>query len=295
MADALEKSMLDGSFFRGPRTPSPTRSASTASDDGEEDGDGGRSISDGGSDDGNDDFEDDRPKTFAPRAARSGQSTNTGPKGVRADRAAHDAQRRDAVHRRILETNARMQSMALVGGTSEEQDALRRKADALRDQRQQQQGDSDSDSDFDDDFDDEEDLAALRRYRATRMAEFQSAPASTPSLIEIHSDKQYLETIEDGPSTLTVIAHIYSKNVHTCRQLTASLASLARQQTAVKFIQVDASVIAFGGQDEDVLPTVLIYRGGELLANLVRIDLEPEWGAGQEKDVAHVLQHNGAW
>lgn len=90
--------------------------------------------------------------------------------------------------------------------------------------------------------------------------------------------------------------------VHACAQLTSALSSLARMHTHIKFLQVRAGSIGFGSggkefsdemegdeKAEEVVPTVLIYRGGELLANLVRVDLEEQWKEGRERDVRDIL------
>jgi hypothetical protein len=90
--------------------------------------------------------------------------------------------------------------------------------------------------------------------------------------------------------------------VHACAQLTSALSSLARMHTHVKFIQVRAGSIGFGsgGKEagdeiegdqaaEEVVPTLLVYKGGQLIANLVRVDLEEEWKDGQERNVRDLL------
>jgi hypothetical protein len=72
--------------------------------------------------------------------------------------------------------------------------------------------------------------------------------------------------------------------------------------TNVKFIQVRAGSVGFGsgGKDYDsefegdeeareVVPTILIYKAGQLLANLVRVDLEEKWGDGSERNVRDIL------
>lgn len=79
-----------------------------------------------------------------------------------------------------------------------------------------------------------------------------------------------------------------------CNHLTSSLSSLARQRPTTKFIQVQADVIDFGGGDHDVLPTILVYKHGDLVANLVRIDLDQQWGKGEERDVERVIKRCAA-
>lgn len=103
-----------------------------------------------------------------------------------------------------------------------------------------------------------------------------------------------------------------------CAQLSSALKSIARQYPHVKFLQVRAIRIGFGssalqqhGDDEDhdesesdkilreaaaeeeavdVLPTILVYRSGQLVHNLVRADLDPRWGKGEERDVLDLLE-----
>lgn len=113
------------------------------------------------------------------------------------------------------------------------------------------------------------------------------------------------------------------KRAPLCRHLSSVLASLARQYPSTRFLQVSAARLGFGvsstsgllderedtaGEDEDgdhgdydarllkaeeesadVTPTLLVYCNGDLIHNLVRIDLEPDWGVGKESDVRTLL------
>lgn len=44
----------------------------------------------------------------------------------------------------------------------------------------------------------------------------------------------------------------------------------------------------------DVLPTLLIYQQGELVGNLVRVDLEEGWEDGSERAVEALLKRHNA-
>lgn len=106
---------------------------------------------------------------------------------------------------------------------------------------------------------------------------------------------------------ISYIAHAYlfCQYIHACSQVTAALSSLARINPTTKFLSVQASSIGFGsgGPDsidlddelsanekaEDIVPTILIYQGGKLLANLVRVDLHEKWGHGEERDMRNIL------
>lgn len=70
--------------------------------------------------------------------------------------------------------------------------------------------------------------------------------------------------------------------VDRCTELDVKLASLARSNGETKFLRVRADALGFcsndeGEVDEDMLPTMLVYRGGELEYNWVRVD----WEAGR--------------
>lgn len=125
-------------------------------------------------------------------------------------------------------------------------------------------------------------------------------------------ERGYVSAIDNEHADVPIVIHIYSKAVAQCNLLTSSLASLARQYPRTKFLQVQAAAIGFGKQtnnddeDEDeeydeynpktleILPTVLIYRAGKLVANLVRVDLDPLWNQGREQDVRGLLEGYGA-
>ncbi|SNX84748.1 related to Phosducin [Melanopsichium pennsylvanicum] len=123
-------------------------------------------------------------------------------------------------------------------------------------------------------------------------------------------ERGYVSAIDNEHAQVPIVIHIYSKAVAQCNVLTASLASLARQYPRTKFLQVQAAAIGFGksiNDDDDdeeydefnpktleVLPTVLVYKAAKLMANLVRVDLDPMWNQGREQDVRDLLDNYGA-
>ena len=126
-------------------------------------------------------------------------------------------------------------------------------------------------------------------------------------------ERGYVSAIDNEHADVPIVIHIYSKAVAQCNVLTSSLASLARQYPQTKFLQVQAAAIGFGNSapeddDEDddeeydeyntktleVLPTVLVYKAGKLVANLVRVDLDPMWKQAREQDIRNLLHAYGA-
>lgn len=249
----------------------------------------------------------------------------TGVKGVRADaqyQAKLDSEKRSAT---IKDHNAQMQSHAL--GTQrtwkedEEQNRLEREAGVKPGQNT-----SPHDSD-------EDELAEIRKKRLQNLKSHQTANESRRRrmagedvgsnqnsrggfyghLREVGPD-QYVQSIDGENKDTFVVVHIYVKYVHACAVLTSALSTLARSHPKVKFIQVRAGSIGFGSggveatkdtndrdldeedfdeRAEEIVPTLLVYRGGNILANLVRVDLDEGWGDGSERRVADILRsHN---
>lgn len=171
--------------------------------------------------------------------------------------------------------------------------------------------------------------AASNEARRRKMAGEEESDQSTGAggmfghLREVGADS-YANAIDTEDKNTFVVVHIYvkvsciclqnkgtrshslflysSQYVHACAQLTSVLSSLARMHTQVKFIQVRAGAIGFGsgGKEvgdevegdeaaEEVVPTMLVYKGGQLIANLVRVDLEEEWKEGQERNIRDLL------
>lgn len=345
--DPLEKSILDGTAFRGPRTPSPTRSASTGSPAPSASPSSSRSAS---------------PVSMPAGAPQRTSGPQTGPKGVKADRDHARELERDGRREARRARDAELSKRAMLAGDWREQERLQKKEDRRRrdqgragSREEQERGGSDLD---DDDLD--EDAEAISAFRRARILELQGGQGTSASssqragtstygqLLEVDGD-EYASQIDDVPIGTSVVVHIYSHvslracrgwqpTSHTfspvqlsptCHTLCSSLSSLAQLHPTTKFVQVPAWQIGFGlssssaarlSDDEEeeeseatlhrraeaieqeaaaVTPTILIYRDGQLVANLVRVDLMPreEGGVGNgagEEDVLRCLRLHGA-
>ncbi|GAC92942.1 hypothetical protein PHSY_000502 [Pseudozyma hubeiensis SY62] len=252
------------------------------------------------------------------RTANRGEegASHTGPKGVLRDRQLRAQQESSTRAANVHAVNRKMESMAMTSESYSEQVA--------REQREAALGQ-------DDDQDDTAsrtaiaDLQAKERRREQRIAELKSFHSTNPLSDHTHSntvakdryfghlrevdERGYVSAIDNEDPRVPVVIHIYSKAVAQCNMLTSSLSSLARQYPQTKFLQVQAAAIGFGRDadaeteeefDEynsktlEVLPTVLVYRAGRLVANLVRVDLDPLWGRGGEQDARDLLEKYGA-
>lgn len=245
---------------------------------------------------------------------------NTGVKGVRADAAWHaneeKAKRSDAVRA----TNKRMESMALgKNRTWDVEEAQRREERAAG----VTIGQSTAKAYAQDDEDDDElesirmrRLQSLKSRRKRLAGEFDGNTDAKQSQHFGHLREvghgQYVQAIDNESKSTFVIVHIYVKYVQACAMLTSALSSIARMNPSVKFIQIRAGCIGFGSgglndvdtedidedtldeKAEDVVPTLLVYRNAAIVANLVRVDLDPRWGDGSERYIQDLLKDVGA-
>ncbi|KAF9997501.1 hypothetical protein BGZ80_005744 [Entomortierella chlamydospora] len=196
---------------------------------------------------------------------------NTGPKGVIADQKYHQQQQ---LHERLSSQqayNARMLAKAPTTTTyrqDRERELQEKKAQGLLD---------------DDDLkalekEEEDEKAILERIRGKRLQEMAWAAKANSgagkkmfgSLMEMNST-QYVNAIDTEKKDVTVVIHIYNEYNPACKKLDECLIQLAGRYATSKFIRIKAREVDF---DEEVCPTVLAYRAGDLIANLVMITYE---------------------
>ncbi|GAA6058930.1 hypothetical protein JCM10212_002882 [Sporobolomyces blumeae] len=151
---------------------------------------------------------------------------------------------------------------------------------------------------LDDDDDDgetqglDEEKAALERYRQQRIREMQGSGErgvhSTGDERKVFGHlreigiEQFLPAVEGEHEDVAVVLHLYEPDLVPCILLNTHLSSLARQYPHTKFLRSPASELDFmsSDPDDDTLPTVLVYRGGDLETTWVRFDLELDRAQG---------------
>jgi len=92
-----------------------------------------------------------------------------------------------------------------------------------------------------------------------------------------------------------VVVHLYDGRVHACQTMSARLQEVAHAQPRLKVLQMPAKDApnGAGALDGDTMPVLVLYRGGELIASLVRCtdQLGPFYTA---TDVENLLYEHGA-
>jgi hypothetical protein len=211
-------------------------------------------------------------------AARGAANTmqvgrNTGAKAVLRDHKEHKAREAVARERATMERDAMVHriahgtSMAAPSVSAAAQAAERRAAARARDGGADDSDDSDGDDDGDGDSDDD----FMAQYRASRMSQLQVG-AARPRWGELKEVDKYqmLEELEDVDAAKVVVVHLYEEYHAGCRKLNGVLENLARRMPSLRFLRLRATA-AQPDFDPVALPTLMVYRGGELLESLLRV------------------------
>lgn len=119
----------------------------------------------------------------------------------------------------------------------------------------------------------EEDEKGLRKYRKQCMKEMHERFSFGPtfdSVVELDNGEAFLEVIEKEHRLTLVVVHIYKDGVKGCEALNSCLDCLATEYPSIKFCRIQAAATGAGERFSDnVLPTILVYKAGELLGNFL--------------------------
>ncbi|KAM5294572.1 phosducin [Glossophaga mutica] len=120
-----------------------------------------------------------------------------------------------------------------------------------------------------------EDENCLRKYRRQCMQDMHQKLSFGPRygfVYELQTGEQFLETVEKEQKSTTIVVHIYEDGAKGCDALNGSLTWLAAEYPMVKFCKMKASNTGAGDRfSADVLPTLLVYKGGELISNFISV------------------------
>ncbi|OCT85457.1 phosducin isoform X2 [Xenopus laevis] len=158
---------------------------------------------------------------------------------------------------------------------------------------------------------DKEDEQCLKKYRKQCMHDMHQRLSFGPKysyLVELKSGDEFLEEIEKEHKTTTVIVHIFADDIKGCEALNNCLTCLALEYPTVKFCKIKAADTGAGERfSSDVLPTLLVYKAGELISNFISVtenlndeffavDVESflnEYGLLPERDTQGIVGDNG--
>uniref|UniRef100_A0AAV2KWQ2 Phosducin domain-containing protein n=1 Tax=Knipowitschia caucasica TaxID=637954 RepID=A0AAV2KWQ2_KNICA len=119
----------------------------------------------------------------------------------------------------------------------------------------------------------EEDAGCLKKYRRRCMQEMHEKLSIGPRFVGVHeldSGDAFLEVIEKEHHSTTVVVHIYKLGIKSCEDLNQCLDCLASEYPTVKFCRINAESSGASERfSDEVLPTLLVYKAGELVGNFL--------------------------
>ncbi|KAK7896476.1 hypothetical protein WMY93_021801 [Mugilogobius chulae] len=120
---------------------------------------------------------------------------------------------------------------------------------------------------------DDEDF--LQRYRMQRIEEMRRQLCRGKrfaQVYELKNGEDFLEALDKEDKSTLVMIHIYEPEVPGCEAMSGSLMCLAQEYPLVKFCSVRSSAISTSSMFRDsALPALLVYKGGDLIGNFVRL------------------------
>ncbi|XP_030006129.1 phosducin-like protein [Sphaeramia orbicularis] len=121
----------------------------------------------------------------------------------------------------------------------------------------------------------EDDEDFLQHYRMQRIEEMRRQfcrGKRFEQVYELNSGEDFLEALDKEDKSTLVMIHIYEPDVPGCESMSGSLLCLAQEYPLIKFCSVRSSAIStsalFRGS---ALPALLVYKGGDLIGNFVRL------------------------
>ncbi|XP_041666271.1 phosducin-like protein [Cheilinus undulatus] len=120
--------------------------------------------------------------------------------------------------------------------------------------------------------DDEDFLQHYRMQRIEEMRRQLCRGKRFAQVYELNSGEDFLEALDKEDKSTLVMIHIYEPEVPGCEAMSGSLMCLAQEYPLVKFCSVRSSAISTSALFRDsALPALLIYKGGDLIGNFVRL------------------------
>eukprot|EP00013_Stygamoeba_regulata_P000743 CAMPEP_0177636806 /NCGR_PEP_ID=MMETSP0447-20121125/4632_1 /TAXON_ID=0 /ORGANISM="Stygamoeba regulata, Strain BSH-02190019" /LENGTH=330 /DNA_ID=CAMNT_0019138687 /DNA_START=37 /DNA_END=1030 /DNA_ORIENTATION=- len=191
---------------------------------------------------------------------------NTGPKGVLAD---YKEAKRELRDRRLVERQRFYDKLAgkQVGGERPRVAGVHLKVPNLVDEAALA-----SDEELNSDEEllamlEEEDDEFIKDWAVKRFTSMLGHATIFGSVTDVSADA-FLEEVDKAPKDVHVVVHVYRHRVEACSRLALQLRKLAAAHTHVKFISMNADEYK-KDYDDVALPTLLIYKGGELVQSFI--------------------------
>ncbi|KAJ3662362.1 hypothetical protein Zmor_006716 [Zophobas morio] len=128
--------------------------------------------------------------------------------------------------------------------------------------------------------------AFLLKYQKDRLQEMVLQTNHNITFGELYvlkDSEELLNAIDEENKSVTVVVHIYENNVEACHTMNKCLKQLCKIYKNVKFCAILSSRAGMSKRFKaDGVPALLIYKGGQLVGNFIRLsddlgnDFQPE-------------------
>ena len=194
---------------------------------------------------------------------RKGISGNTGVKGVKEDyeqskQALKQINRMKQI-RQQREINKRIKPTPTIN-TNEQKEKEKKS-------REQEEEEEEEEEDEDED----EDLALFERYKADQIKAYQSSLPVFGSYNRLESKLEMGQLVKQEHEGVYILIHVYDNSIDACIRLHLVLEELCALYDFVRFVRIHVNDCFPRGYNKAGLPTLLVYKGGELLHSAVRI------------------------
>ncbi|CAG2068353.1 unnamed protein product [Timema podura] len=151
----------------------------------------------------------------------------------------------------------------------------------------EEKDDNDLDKLLNDDF--------LLEYQKKRMEEMMSQLNSLPKfgkVVDLKDTQEFLDAVDKENKSVLIVVHIYEKNAPGCNAMNGCLTVLSQEYTQVKFCRLVASVAGVSKHFKiSGVPALLLYKGGALVGNFVRMSEELGTDFFAEDVESFLLEH----
>ncbi|XP_058792620.1 phosducin-like protein [Phymastichus coffea] len=117
----------------------------------------------------------------------------------------------------------------------------------------------------------------LLSYQKQRMQEMlaKAEKLRFGTLYHLDDAEQFLKAIDEEDKSVTIIVHIYQKNILSCEAMNGCLTILAQEYPFVKFCKILASAVGVSKHfKEEGVPALLAYKNCHMIENFVNLSNE---------------------
>ncbi|XP_029470790.1 phosducin-like protein isoform X2 [Rhinatrema bivittatum] len=205
-----------------------------------------------------------------PNPSKDSSSVNTGPKGVINDWRRYKQLETEQHEEQCREMEQLIQKLSMTCKSHLQEEKDKQKQKDLEEKLSGKmivQEYSLQDGGEDDDF--------LQHYRKQRMEEMRKQlynGQQFKQVFEITSGEGFLDMVDKEHKNTLIMIHIYEDDIPGSESVNGCMICLANEYPMVKFCRVKSSLIGASTRfTNNALPAVLVYKGGELIGNFVRI------------------------